>query len=29
MFGNNQNVLQFMNRAKVDILTLYLAIDIK
>jgi hypothetical protein len=29
MFGSNQNVPQFMNRAKVDILALNLAIDIK
>jgi len=29
MFGSNQNVPQFMNRTKVDILTLCLAIDIK
>jgi hypothetical protein len=29
MFGNDQNVAQFMNRAKVDLLALYLAIDIR
>jgi hypothetical protein len=28
LFGSNQNVAEFMNRAKVDLLTLYVAIDI-
>jgi hypothetical protein len=28
LFGNNQNVAEFMNRAKANLLALYIAIDI-